>query len=137
MITKSREEFDRCWPWLWASLCASGCPTHGKEDVWQRICTDRAFLWPGKACVVVGQLLDHPIGYRGFHYWLQGGDLDELLTLHPQIEEWAKGKGCVQITGRGREGWTRVMDGEWHKGPTPRFKWLGEIPPVVRRALGP
>ena len=135
-LVELRADFDRCWPWLWASLCTFGCPTHNKDQVWQRIVTGKAFLWPGRNCVVAVDLIDHPIGYRALNYWLQGGDdLAELKTLHPQIEEWAKQAGCAQVTGLGRDGWSRAMDGDWHKGPTTRMKWLGEPPAVVRRAL--
>jgi hypothetical protein len=130
-----KAEFDRCWPWLLASLCASGAPTHNKDHVWQRLCTGKAFLWSSKGCVIVGELIDHPIGYRSFNYWLQGGDLTELLALHPQIEDWARAAGCARVTGQGRVGWSRVMDGDWHKGPTSRFKWLDDIPVAVRRVL--
>lgn len=134
-LVEWKAEFERCWPWLWGSLCRYGCPTHTKEQVWQRLVTGKAFMWPGKGCVVVGEVVQHPIGYCSFNYWLQGGDIKELKTFHPQIEDWAKQAGCAQVTGGGRDGWVRAMDGDWRKGPTSRMKWLGEPPAVVRRAL--
>ena len=134
-LVEWRAEFDRVWPWLWTTLCQYGCPTHGKEHVWRSLVTGKAFMWAGKACVIIGEVVHQPIGYRSFNYWLQGGDLNELRTLHPQIEDWAKQAGCAQVTGRGRDGWVRAMDGDWRKGPASRMKWLGEPPAVVRRAL--
>ena len=134
-LVEKEAEFERCWPWLLASLCASGSPTHNKEQVWRKICIGEAHLWSGENCVIVGEIIQHPIGYRSFNYWLQSGDLDGLLLLHPKIEAWAEEAGCAQVRGRGREGWSRVMDGNWQKGPTPRMKWLGEPPLVVRRVL--
>jgi hypothetical protein len=133
-LAEKKADFERCWPWLWVSLCAYG-PTHTKEQLWERIVTGKAYLWSTKGCVIVGELVDHPIGFRSFNYWLQGGDLGELLELHPQIEDWAKAAGCARVIGRGRDGWSRVMNGDWHKGPTTRTKWLDEPPLVVRRAL--
>lgn len=130
-----RAEFDRCWPWMWDSLCAFGSPTHNKDQVWQRIVTGKAFMWPGERSVIVVDLITHPLGYRSCNYWLQGGDLAELKTKHPEIEEWARLAGCAQMTGLGRDGWTRAMGADWRKGPTTRAKWLGDPPPVVRRAL--
>lgn len=130
-----KAEFDRCWPWLWESLCAFGCPTHTKEQVWQRILTGKAFMWPGESSCIVVELIDYPIGWRACNYWLQGGDLKDLKTKHAAIEDWAQQAGCVQAKGGGREGWSRAMAGEWRKGPTTRIKWLGEPPAVVRRAL--
>ena len=130
-----RAEFDRCWPWLWAALCSFDCPTHTKEQVWRRLVTGKAFMWPGERSVIIVELVNHPIGYRSCHYWLQGGDLAELKTKHSQIEDWARQTGCAQMTGDGREGWARAMDGDWRKGPSTRSKWLDDPPAVVRRAL--
>lgn len=120
---KARPEFDRCWPWLWESLCEFG-PTHTKEQVWFRIYTQKAFLWPERDCVIVGEIIDWPIGLRDFNYWLQGGELEELLKCHDGIEEWAISKNCQRATGRGRKGWVRVMSGDWKMGTTARVKWL-------------
>lgn len=127
-----RREFERCWNWLNASLCHSGCPTHTREQVWFRICNSNAYLWPGENCVILGEIINHPIGLRSFHYWLQGGELDELLTLHPGIEAWALTQNCHRATGRGRKGWLRKMHGDWQEGPVTRTKWLTEPPACVR-----
>jgi hypothetical protein len=133
-VDDARAEFDRCWPWLWASLCEFG-PTHNKEQVWFRLFTGKAFLWPGKRCVIVGEIIDWPIGLRDFNYWLQGGKLPELKTLHSGIEAWARTvKGCHRATGHGRDGWSRVMAGDWQVGTTSRIKWLAEPPLAVRQA---
>jgi hypothetical protein len=131
-LEQARTAFDRCWPWLWISLCEFG-PTHTKEQVWFRIYHGKAFLWPSKACVVVGEFIDWPIGLRDFNYWLQGGELRELKTLHLGIEEWAQGKGCHRATGYGRDGWSRAMDGNWQVGTTSRAKWLAEPPLAFRQ----
>jgi hypothetical protein len=130
-IKELRAEFDRCWPWLWASLCRFG-PTHSKEQVWWRIASEAAFLWSTEKCVVLGEFIDHPIGYRSFNYWLQGPDLLEVKKLHSEIEVWAAQYGCACIAGLGRDGWGRVMDGAWEMGPRTRVKWLK---PEVRAAL--
>jgi hypothetical protein len=130
---EARREFDRCWPWLWESLCRYG-PTHNREQVWFRICAGLAFFWPGCTCAIVGELIDHPIGFRSFNYWLQGGDLKELKTLHAPIETWAMARGCHRAMGKGRDGWVREMDGDWQKGPTSRTKWLTEPPAAVKWA---
>ena len=126
-----RAEFDRCWPLLWVSLCEFG-PTHTKEQVWFRVSNGKAFLWPGRSCAVLGLIIDWPIGLRDFNYWLQGGDLKELLTLHDGIEEWAITRGCHRATGYGREGWAAVQNGPWRKFGAYRMKWLAEPPLQVR-----
>jgi hypothetical protein len=135
-VDAARPEFDRVWPWLWASLCEFG-PTHTKEQVWIRIYTGKAFLWTGSLCAVVGETIDWPIGFRDFNYWLQGGHFPQLHGMHAGIEAWAQHvKGCHRIAGRGRDGWVRAMDGDWRKGPTYRSKWLNK-PPRVAHLLVP
>ena len=100
--------------------------THTRDQVFSRIINRqlRTFLWPNANCAIVGEIINHPIGIRAFNYWLQGGDLVELLTMHEGIEAWAKERGCVVATGNGRDGWARIMDGNWQKGPSTRIKWL-------------
>ena len=128
-LTLMRSEFERCWPWLWESLCEFG-PTHNKEHVWLRLSSRNSFLWPAEKCVIVGEFINWPIGLRDFNYWLQGGDLEQLLTLHPGIEAWAKSKGRQRATGYGRKGWARVMHGNWENGLTARVKWLNGSKPT-------
>ena len=122
-LTQLRREYERCWPWLWESLCEFG-PTHNKEQLWLRLASRKAFLWPGKSCAIVGEIIVYPIGLHCFNYWLQGGQLSELLTLHHGIEAWAKTRGCHQAVGYGRAGWQRVMAGDWRQGRTERTKFL-------------
>src|SRR5215472_15754548 len=112
-----RAEFERCWPWLWESQCEYG-PTHNREQVWGLLNQSsqskyKAFLWPAPKCVILGQFFYWPIGMRDFNYWLQGGSLPELKALHDGVEEWAECQGADRITGRGRDGWSRVMNGNW------------------------
>src|SRR5215475_585104 len=125
-------ELERCWPWLWASLCEFG-PTHSKAQVLTRLLNYQAYLWPGKRCAIITELVDYPIGMRACNYWLQGGELEEIKTFHPAIEEWALACGCHQTTRRGREGWVRAMHG-MQKGPTFSMKWLRAPPEQVQRA---
>jgi len=83
--------------------------------------------------VIVGEIINHPIGLRSFNYWLQGGNIDELLTMHRGIEQWARNRGCHRAIGNGRKGWARVMHGRWEKGPTTRIKWLDGVAPHEAR----
>src|SRR5258707_2775189 len=99
-----RGEFQRSFTWLDASRQAWR-PTHTMEQILDRIQNGRAYLWTGSHSAVVGELIDHPIGFRSFNYWLQGGDLDDLLKLHPEIEEWARVNHCQRAMGMGRPAW--------------------------------
>ena len=125
-----RAAFERCWPWLDASLASFG-RTHGKKDVWDRIADGRAKLWPAERAVILTEITHHPIGFRSLNLWLQGGELPALLPMHPEIEQFAHDRRCARLTGYGREGWLRVLDG-WEKTCTARCKWLVDPPPHLR-----
>jgi len=129
-MAADREEFERTWPWLDASLASFG-RTHGKEDIWRRIAAGSARLWPAEHGVILTNVIEHPIGYRSLNIWLQGGDLDALLLLHPEVERFALERKCARLTGGGREGWIRALDG-WQKTYTHREKWLVDPPPHLR-----
>lgn len=116
-------EFLRCWPWLESSL-NEFFPTHTQTQVADRIAEGRAYFWPGRECAIVGQIINHPIGVRDFRFWLQGGGLEELKSMHPGIYAWARERGCDVCTGIGRDGWSKVMEGDWQKGPSTRILWL-------------
>ena len=129
-MAADRDDFERCWPWLDASLASFG-RTHGKAHVWRRIAAGGARLWPAEHGVILTNVIEHPIGYRSLNIWLQGGELEALLPMHPAIEQFALDRKCARLTGSGREGWARVLDG-WQKTYTHREKWLVEPPPHLR-----
>jgi hypothetical protein len=65
-------------------------------------------LWPGEHCAVVTEIHRYP-RRTGCNVIFGGGDLEELATLQPRIEAWAKAKGCDHITVVGRKGWVRAL----------------------------
>src|SRR4051812_30581145 len=130
-LVTEKIEFDRVWPWLNESMCRT-CPLYTKDHIWDCIVRGEAFLWTGEKCAIVGCIILHPIGFSSFNYWLQGGNLEELLTLQPGIEKWAIDSGCARAMGEGRPGWAKAMDGDWVRGPTWRYKWLTEPPAAVK-----
>jgi hypothetical protein len=115
-------EFERCWPWLEASLNEFGA-THTKDQVRGRILLGHATLWPGEQAVILTEITNFPIGIRACNVWLQGGDLDELKTMHSTIEKYARAQGCDWLIGWGRDGWVKVMPG-WQSCGTRRRKIL-------------
>lgn len=122
----SRREFDRCWPWLDASLASFG-RTHTRDQVWDRVDHGQAMLWPGRDAVILTEFISHPIGLRSCNVWLQGGDLAELKLMHPVVECAARAAGCDRMIAWGRDGWLRVLDG-WESCGTRRAKWLRDVP---------
>jgi hypothetical protein len=115
-------EFDRCWPWLEASLNEFGA-THRKDQVWGRIMLGQATLWPSENAVILTEVFSYPIGVRACNVWLQGGNLDELKTMYPVIEKYARAQGCDWLIGWGRDGWVKAMPG-WQSCGTRRRKIL-------------
>jgi hypothetical protein len=115
-------EYDRCWPWLEASLNEFGA-THDKAHIWEAIRRDDAVLWPGANAVILTTTIIYPIGIKCCSVWLQGGNLDELKTMYPMIEKYARAQGCDWLIGWGRDGWVKAMPG-WQSCGTRRRKIL-------------
>ena len=115
-------EFNRCWPWLEASLNEFGA-THTKDQVWEAISRGHSVLWPGENAVIVTTMITYPIGIKCCSVWLQGGELAELKTMYPMIEKYARAQGCDWLIGWGRDGWVKAMPG-WQSCGTRRKKIL-------------
>lgn len=117
-LEEARIEFERCWPWLLASLEFAAFKhgdkvwfTHSKADVWERIVTGKCHFWPGKECVIVTEFYVSPTGLKSHHTWLAGGNLKEIVKMTPAIEDFGKRQGAHRQTGHGRLGWLRVLKG--------------------------
>jgi hypothetical protein len=66
-----QSEFERCWPWLEASLQTAGYvhdgqvyPPHTKASIWRRIATNQAKFWPFGSCVILTEIITHASGLR-------------------------------------------------------------------------
>jgi len=99
-------DWERCRGWIEAALTT--CPTHNIDDVQTGISTGHFQFWPGERCAAVTEVNDYP-RVRMLHFWLLGGDLKELLTMRPMIEDWGRRVGCKAVTGEGRDAWGRVL----------------------------
>lgn len=117
-LSTARAEFERCWPWLEASL-EFGAFKHGgkiwvshtKEDVWGRIVSGRCHFWPASESALITEFFTAPTGLKSHHNWLFGGDLSEIVSRMPAVEEFGRKHGAHRETGSGRRGWLRVFDG--------------------------
>lgn len=95
------------------ALAYGGC-THSVDDVLQMIEGGQAQFWPGKMSVVVTELIDYP-RLRALRVWLVAGNADEIVSLEPEVTEFARKNGCVRLEmGGGRPGWERALKG-WRK----------------------
>lgn len=98
-------EFARCEPWIQAALEYDG-DTHSLEDVLLLVANGECQFWPGERSAIITEVVRHP-RKAVCHFWLAGGDLDELEGMASAVEGWAREQGCTRITLAGRKGWTR------------------------------
>jgi len=100
-------EFKRLRHHVAAALEYSG-GTHKVEDIAEGIRQGQFQLWPGKNSVVVTEIIVYP-QLKDLHYFLAGGDLDELRLMRPIIESWGKEIGCSRVSLAGRKGWEKTF----------------------------
>jgi len=100
-----QEHLERLRHHVEAALEYSG-GTHNFEDITQMVEDHRLQLWPAKDSVVLTEIIVYP-RLKNLHYFLAGGDLDELSRMRPLIESWGKSIGCTRVTLAGRRGWQK------------------------------
>ena len=101
------EDFERLRHHVAAALEYSG-GTHKIEDIAEGIKAGRFQLWPGRDSAVVTEIIVYP-QLKDLHYFLAGGDLDELRLMRPLIEQWGKSMGCTRVSLAGRQGWAKTF----------------------------
>jgi hypothetical protein len=102
-----QEHLDRLRHHVEAALEYSG-GTHNFDDVAEMVGDHRLQLWPAKDSVVLTEIIVYP-RLKNLHYFLAGGDLDELSRMRPLIESWGKSIGCTRVTLAGRRGWAKTF----------------------------
>jgi hypothetical protein len=100
-------DWERCRPFV-ADALAYSHGTHSIGDVEAAIAAGEATFWPGQGSAMVTEILDLP-GAKVLHFWLCGGDLDELQRMRAFIEGVGQAQGCTKASTAGRRGWSRVL----------------------------
>ena len=100
-----QEHLDRLRHHVEAALEYSG-GTHNFDDIVEMVQCNQLQLWPAKDSVVLTEIIVYP-RLKNLHYFLAGGDLDELSRMRPMIESWGKSLGCTRVTLAGRRGWQK------------------------------
>jgi hypothetical protein len=100
-------EFGRCQKWLEDAL-EYNMTGQTLDDVKAGLATGEYILWPGHKCALVTEHYEARQG-KFLNFFLAAGDLDELATMVPRIESWAKDQGVKRITLFGRRGWERTF----------------------------
>lgn len=107
------DDWQAAMPHLSAALRHCG-DTHTLDDVMSLIVARDAHLYVGHKSAVVTQELELPTR-RQLHFWLAGGDLQEIIEIERDVEKAAKAKGIRHISIIGRRGWQRKLDGFYEK----------------------
>lgn len=80
-----------------------------------KIAAGEAVFWPGERSAIVTEFIDYP-RHKALHFWLSGGDMDELVErMQPIIEAWGRALGCTHSGVAGREGWKRVLNAKGYR----------------------
>jgi len=69
-----------------------------------------ATLYQRTKSTVVTQEFELPAA-KQLHFWLAGGDLDDLIEAEQEIAAEAKLRGVTKVTIIGRPGWVKKLDG--------------------------
>lgn len=101
------DDVSRCRTHIEAALEYSQ-GTHLFSDIAAGILSGRYQLWAGKDSAIVTEIIVYP-RMKDLHYFLAGGDLDELKTIRPHIEAWGVQQGCSRVSLAGRPGWAKTF----------------------------
>jgi len=100
-------ELTRCRTWIESALEYAG-GTHTFDDIAAGVLSTRYQLWPNHNSAVITEIVVYP-QLKDLHYFLAGGNLDELKAMRPVIEGWGRSMGCSRVTLAGRKGWERTF----------------------------
>lgn len=82
--------------------------THDFDDIVEMVRKDQLQVWPATQSIVLTEIIVYP-RLKNLHYFLAGGDLDELSRMRPMIESWGKSLGCTRVSLAGRRGWAKTF----------------------------
>lgn len=95
---------------LEAALAASG-GRYTPRDVFDQVVNQRAQWWPGEASVVVTRMYEDGKDLV-LHFWLAGGELEEIQLMERYIAERAQAELNATVARiSGRKGWLTALPG--------------------------
>lgn len=97
---------DQVRAWLRPALEVEG--THDIEDVEQAVETGHMQLWVGPKGAVITEVLNFP-RKKVLHFFLAGGEMDQIKDFKASVFAWGKAQGCTEMTLTGRVGWQRAL----------------------------
>ena len=103
----SQSDWERCRPWIEAALPYAG-GTHTIEDIEAEMRRGQLAMIAGQRSAVLCEIRNYP-RLRALHIFLAGGDLMELKSFNPMMDNAARSMGCSRISIAGRHGWERAL----------------------------
>lgn len=82
--------------------------TYTENDLLAGVLAGQYRLWLGTKSAVLTEVLQFP-RIKVAHWFLGGGDLEELISMEPEIINWAIANGCRRMSVSGRKGWERAI----------------------------
>ena len=92
-----------------AALAHSG-DMHSVDSVLEMVEEGSAVLHQRPHSTFVTQEFELPKA-RQLHFWLAGGDLDDLIEAEKEIVDDARYRGITKVTIIGRPGWQKKLEG--------------------------
>lgn len=91
--------------------------THTPIDVAAAVEAGRMQAWSAGDSLVVTEVMQFPQA-NALNVFLAVGDLAEVMSLQPQIEEFGRQHGCKVMRMEGRKGWSKVLPQHgWRQDP--------------------
>ena len=82
--------------------------THTPQDVAEMVLRGDAQLWVEGDGLIITEVEEYPNG-PVLNIWLAAGDMDDVLSLLPQVYGFGRWRECKTVTTLGRKGWKRVL----------------------------
>lgn len=82
--------------------------THTFEDVILSVLKGDMQLWHTPKGSAVTEVINAP-RKRIMHWFLAGGEMDQVLRFQDSIRIYARAIGCTEMTLSGRPGWVKVL----------------------------
>lgn len=87
---------------------AIGGGTHSPADIWEAVKEGRMQAFQQNQSVVVTEVMGFP-QKRVLNVVLAVGEMDDVLSLIPEMEEFGRQHGCEKMHMQGRKGWLKVL----------------------------
>jgi hypothetical protein len=105
-MTVAIQEWKRCRHWIEDALARTD--THTIEDVEIGLARGVYVFWPASKSAAITEIHEFPRA-KHMHLFLAGGELEELKSMVPMWQSWARFNRCSKLTLAGRRGWERAL----------------------------